>query len=259
MGANAVTTVPVYVAGEVLTAADLNITNSGIPVFADSTARTAAFGGTGEKVLAEGQYAYLESDNSTSFWNGSAWQSVGTTPGLIPIAPTSVGKTGASSTATASTNGQVTFALCETLTLNGVFTSAYSNYRIIWAGLASAGAVLLARLAVAGTANSNATYNYQAVVGSSTSVTGFRGTSDTKWNVNNNISTAGTDSASIDIFNPQATKNTSFTNLGFSTASGSYIQMQSGYFTTTTSFDGIQFLPDSGNISGTVSVYGYNQ
>ena len=76
MGANAVTTVPVYVAGEVLTAADLNITNSGIPVFADSTARTAAFGGTGEKVLAEGQYAYLESDNSTSFWDGSAWQSI---------------------------------------------------------------------------------------------------------------------------------------------------------------------------------------
>jgi hypothetical protein len=36
MGANAVTTVPVYVAGEVLTAADLNITNSGIPVFAST-------------------------------------------------------------------------------------------------------------------------------------------------------------------------------------------------------------------------------
>ena len=77
MGANAVTTVPVYVAGEVLTAADMNITNSGIPVFADSTARTAAFGGTGEKVLAEGQYAYLESDNSTSVYDGSNWISVG--------------------------------------------------------------------------------------------------------------------------------------------------------------------------------------
>jgi hypothetical protein len=58
MGANAVTTVPVYVAGEVLTAADLNITNSGIPVFASSVERDAAFGGTGEKTLAEGQYAY---------------------------------------------------------------------------------------------------------------------------------------------------------------------------------------------------------
>jgi hypothetical protein len=76
MGANAVTTVPVYTAGEVLTAADLNITNSGIPVFADSTARTAAFGGTGEKVLAEGQYAYLESDNKTYFYDGSSWQAV---------------------------------------------------------------------------------------------------------------------------------------------------------------------------------------
>jgi len=53
MGANAVTTVPVYVAGEVLTAADLNITNSGIPVFASTVERDAAFSGTGEKTLAE--------------------------------------------------------------------------------------------------------------------------------------------------------------------------------------------------------------
>ena len=76
MGANATTFVPSYTSGEVLTAANLSVTNSGIPVFADSTARTAAFGGTGEKVLAEGQYAYLESDNSTSFWDGSAWVAV---------------------------------------------------------------------------------------------------------------------------------------------------------------------------------------
>jgi hypothetical protein len=76
MGANAVTTVPVYVAGEVLTAADLNITNSGIPVFAGTTERDAAFGGTGEKVLAEGQYAYLESTNATQFYDGAAWQAV---------------------------------------------------------------------------------------------------------------------------------------------------------------------------------------
>jgi hypothetical protein len=76
MGANAVTTVPVYTAGEVLTAADMNITNSGIPVFADSTARDAAFGGTGEKVLAEGQFAFLEDSNSTQFYNGAAWQSL---------------------------------------------------------------------------------------------------------------------------------------------------------------------------------------
>ena len=76
MGANATTFVPAYVSGEVLTAADLTVTNSGINVFADSTARDAAFGGTGEKVLAEGQFAYLESTNATQYYDGAAWQSV---------------------------------------------------------------------------------------------------------------------------------------------------------------------------------------
>jgi hypothetical protein len=76
MGANAVTTVPVYTAGEVLTAADMNITNSGIPVFATTVTRDAAFGGTGEKTLAEGQFAYIEATNTTQYYDGAAWQSL---------------------------------------------------------------------------------------------------------------------------------------------------------------------------------------
>jgi hypothetical protein len=77
MGANATTFVPAYVAGEVLTAADLTVTNSGVPVFADATARDAGFGGTGEKVLAEGQLCYLESTNKVMFYDGSAWSNLG--------------------------------------------------------------------------------------------------------------------------------------------------------------------------------------
>jgi hypothetical protein len=77
MGANATTTVPVYVAAEVLTAADLNITNSGIPVFATTVTRDAAFGGAGEKTLAEGQFAYIEATDTTQYYDGAAWQSVG--------------------------------------------------------------------------------------------------------------------------------------------------------------------------------------
>lgn len=78
MGANAVTTVPVYVAGEVLTAADMNITNSGIPVFATTVTRDAAFGGSGEKTLAEGQFAYIEATNTTQYYDGAAWRGLGT-------------------------------------------------------------------------------------------------------------------------------------------------------------------------------------
>ena len=77
MGANAVTTVPVYTAGEVLTAADMNITNSGIPVFATTVTRDAAFGGAGEKTLAEGQFAYIEASNATQYYDGAAWVAVG--------------------------------------------------------------------------------------------------------------------------------------------------------------------------------------
>jgi hypothetical protein len=110
MGANATTSVPVYASGEVLTAADLNITNSGIPVFADATARNNGFGGTGEKVLAEGQYAYLEDTNSTQFYDGAAWQTVGQTPGMVRVG-------GASFSAVAG----VEFA-------NDTFTNTYKYY-----------------------------------------------------------------------------------------------------------------------------------
>ena len=77
MGANAVTTVPVYTASEVLTAADLNITNSGIPVFATTVTRDAAFGGAGEKTLAEGQFAYIEATDQTQYYSGSSWIALG--------------------------------------------------------------------------------------------------------------------------------------------------------------------------------------
>lgn len=77
MGANAQTSVPDFTAGQVLTAAQMTEVNTGIPVFADSTARDAAFGGTGEKTLAEGQFAYLEDTNATQFYDGATWQSVG--------------------------------------------------------------------------------------------------------------------------------------------------------------------------------------
>jgi hypothetical protein len=77
MGVNATTFVPAYVAGEVLTAANLTVTNSGVPVFADAAARDAAFGGTGEKVLAEGQLAYLEDTNKVMLYDGSSWANLG--------------------------------------------------------------------------------------------------------------------------------------------------------------------------------------
>jgi len=80
MGANASTAVPVYVSGQVLDAARLNLTNSGIPVFSGTATRDAAFGGSGEKVLAEGQVVYLEDTDALQYYSGTSFVAVGFTP-----------------------------------------------------------------------------------------------------------------------------------------------------------------------------------
>ena len=78
MGANAQTTVPTFTVGQVLTADQQNQSaRTGVPVFADTTARDAAFGGAGEKTLAEGQLCYLESTNKVMLYDGSSWANLG--------------------------------------------------------------------------------------------------------------------------------------------------------------------------------------
>lgn len=76
MGANQQTSVPAFQTGQVLTATQVTQINTGVPVFADSTARTNAFGGTGEKVLAQGQLSYLESDGKIYVYDGTSWVSI---------------------------------------------------------------------------------------------------------------------------------------------------------------------------------------
>jgi len=77
MGANAQTSVPLFVANTVLTAAQQNISaGTGVPVFATTVTRDAAFGGS-NKVLAAGQLCYLEATNVVQQYNGTAWVTVG--------------------------------------------------------------------------------------------------------------------------------------------------------------------------------------
>ena len=103
MGANAQTSVPTFTAGEVLTAANMNISaRTGVPVFADTTARDAAFGGTGEKTLAEGQMAYVENltgDAQIQYYDGSTWNSLGAA-GLTLVSSTTIGTAVSSVTVT---------------------------------------------------------------------------------------------------------------------------------------------------------------
>jgi hypothetical protein len=244
MGANAVTTVPVYTAGEVLTAADLNITNSGIPVFATTTTRDAAFGGAGEKTLAEGQFAYIEASNATQYYDGAAWQSVGVAPGLEYI-------TGA------------TFTTATSFSLpTSTFTSTYRNYRVVInLSALTANSTFTMRLRASGTDNTGTNYN-TAWVGLNSSGTStnnnelntsswFLGESNT--NVFYNVS--------FDIFQPQTATNTTYAGQRtyVNTAGTAHvIQSGGGQFTGTTQFDSLSFISSTASsMTGTYRVMGY--
>ncbi len=98
MGLNAQTTVPTFVASQILTADQQNQSaRTGVPVFATTVERDAAFGGSGEKTLAEGQLCYLEDSNVVQYYDGAAWATVG------PSALTTATATVATSQSTSST------------------------------------------------------------------------------------------------------------------------------------------------------------
>lgn len=115
MGANAQTAVPTFTTGQVLTADQMNQSaRTGVPVFADTTARDAAFGGSGEKTLAEGQLCYLEDSNIVQYYDGAAWATVGPSTASALTLITKVSFTSQTS---------VAFA-------NSIFTATYSRYLV---------------------------------------------------------------------------------------------------------------------------------
>lgn len=77
MGINAQTSVPKFTSGDVLTAANTNLLTNAPPVFSGTATRDAAFGGAGEKTLAEGQLCYLEDSNVVQYYDGSTFATVG--------------------------------------------------------------------------------------------------------------------------------------------------------------------------------------
>jgi hypothetical protein len=154
MGANAQTAVPVFTAGQVLTAQQQTEINTGVPVFATTVTRDAAFGGAGEKALAEGQFAYIEATNATQYYDGAAWQSVGASSGFTFITGTS-------------------FSAVTSVSLPAsTFTSTYRNYKIFYdISTMSADATLTLRLRASGTDNSTNNYFSSGFINCTTNTT----------------------------------------------------------------------------------------
>jgi len=232
MGANAQTSVPAFTAGQVLTAVQVTQINTGIPVFASSTERDAAFGGTGEKTLAEGQMAYLEDTNATQYYDGSSWVELGR-GALKLVSRTAIG------------------SAVSSVTVSGAFSTDYDAYKIIvTGGTASANGTFTLKLGA-----TTAGYKYQQLYGTYSGTSGALGSgAAASWAYAGAHLTTGLE-ANIDVDQPFLTTRSFYRCFAPFSSSAGWV---GGYLDDATSYTAFTLTTSTGTITGgNVDVYGY--
>jgi hypothetical protein len=155
-----------------------------------------------------------------------------------------------------------TFTSSSAININNVFTSTYTNYRIILnSDSHSYVSTLNMRMRASGTDNSSSNYKwiYSYIQSGSDGIQTDRNNGATEWHVG----TQGGDSPNsvivMDIFYPQATAKTYIMPANAHQGDGSYVQLRSGVggLTVTTSYDGFSILSPGGTMTGKVRTYGY--
>jgi hypothetical protein len=178
--------------------------------------------------------------------------------GLILLKPTTVDKTGASSTATISTLGSVDFTNCETLSLNGVFSSDYDNYRIVikfFGGVSNSYAGFY-RLRNSGTDATASNYTYQTLIANGTSVAGSR-TSSTNYGYLFMVGYDAWSGCIGDIYGPYLAQPTASRAINVGSGSGGAVVWDlATTHSLSSSYDGISLIPSGDHFSGRVAVYG---
>ena len=178
----------------------------------------------------------------------------GSRAGLAKIVPSSVAV--GSGTGSANALGTVTFSGCTSVSLNDVFSATYANYKVLLTS-SGGGITLTMRFRVSGSDNSTSNYNQQTLRVTGTTIDGGRATGQTSFT---NIGGAASVEMPLEmtIMYPFASAKTGILVYASNSDDLSRITGTGGYFDATTSFTGFSIIASSGNITGTVSVYGYN-
>lgn len=190
--------------------------------------------------------------------SGTTWYSVlppSTAPGLAIVTPTSIANSGGSASAS---GGLVTFTAVSSVSLNGIFSSTYANYRTIFTIQPSAAPTMTVRMRTAGTDNSAASYEgrtlfyYGATSGVESTAAG------TSFDLRV-VTTGYNNGFNLDINDPFNTTPTNIIGQCSVYVSGAtYVGRQLAYtHASSTSFDGMTLYPSTGTITGTIRVYGY--
>jgi hypothetical protein len=179
--------------------------------------------------------------------------------GLVLVKPSSVVN------GTDNGKGTVSFSAASTVSLNGVFNSIYTNYKIIidFTGSSATSDVVM-RMRANGSDTAGTSYRYQRLRNTSTTVTGQAETSGVgtdEWFLGENVTGADAGSAFFDItiLTPNVAKYTTFYSMSSNYSTASIGMYTAGVLRDSTQYDGFSFYAISGTITGSVSVYGYNK
>jgi hypothetical protein len=203
----------------------------------------------------EGLMVFQKDTNELKIYDGSSWKSVidtDTPPGIALVQPTSVdGGT--------NTNGAVTFSGVTGVRLNGVFTSAFDNYRVIidTTATSASGAYLQFRFSNGGADYTASNYYLAGAYSGVTTTQGFFGGAATSL-VSLHQLFSHRCKVGLDIYKPFTADSHIFTGQGFGdNNSWQYANWFSGSELGGVARDGFILFPSSGTMSGTVRVYGY--
>jgi hypothetical protein len=170
--------------------------------------------------------------------------------GLAAVAPTSIANSGGSASTTGNTT---TFSGVSSVSLNGVFSSTYENYRVVLTHVVSTGTPnLLMRYRLSGADRTDSLY---------TTDQSFSGGANRTDNQTQHLfldTSTEYQSAQLDVIGPNLARFTSATGLGLRSVSRIAVFF-GGVYRNAIAVDGLTIYPGSGTLTGSICVYGYRK
>ena len=192
-----------------------------------------------------------------------SWATSSGSRGLNQIIPSSVSV--GSGSASVGANGKITLTGVGTnISINGVFSSTYTNYHIVYDLIsASSHTALNMRLRASGTDNTSATSYKTGGLDSSIpyAASGLSSqTSDSdKFSKLGWVGSIGINGGTFDIFQPFISSKTTYVGSHFGNAAGDwYYSAGGGSHTTAASYDGFSLLTTQ-SLTGAIYIYGWQE
>lgn len=185
-----------------------------------------------------------------------------TIAGYNLIVPSSVVAGGVGSSASISATGEITYTSCDTVSVNGCFTSTYDNYIIQVNGVGTGGMRGDIQMRASGTDDTSTNYTVQYYQASNTTINAGRegGTTNRYVGVIDQTN-ANYNSVNIMVFGPNIAQNTVIRGIAGpqNAATPSILERNAGVHTVASAYDGFTFLCTFEKGTGKMRIYGLAQ